>query len=176
MTSTSNFKRLPLPVVLGTALAIGLAACQSERDEAFASYLQGREANITITLEEWEALLGTAGDLRADPTLSFMLTNHGSKRVILPDDFGTRIFLYFADSQSWSEIEDGTTYSPAGVPEVLEPASEPPFNQEVVDPWPVGDGLDTASYLRVMVSGNLLGDNGELGDEVVACVEIELRR
>ena len=170
------FNRLLLPILLGTALTIGFAACQSERDEAFAFYLQGREANTTITLEEWEELFGKAGDLKADPTLSFVLTNHGSKRVMLPDDFGTRIFVYFADSQSWSEIRDGTTYSPAGVPQVLEPASEPPFNQEIVDPWPVGEGLDKASHLRVMVSGDVLGDDGELGDEVVAYVEIELRR
>ena len=169
------FKRLLPPVVLGTALTIGVAACQSERDEAFASYLQGREANITITLEEWEELFGEAGDLTADPTIDFMLTNHGAQSVTLPDDFGARIFIYFTNRGLWTEIQNGSIYSPEGVPIILDPASKPPFNQEVVGVWPVGKDLDTASHLRVLVSGNLLGDDGEFGDEVVAYVEIELR-
>jgi hypothetical protein len=92
----------------------------------------------------------------------------------MPDDFAARIFIYSTDGQSWSEIRNGTTYSPAGQPIILDPASKEPFNVEPVGVWPIGEGLDTASHLRVMVSGHTLVDDREFGNEVVAYVEIEL--
>ena len=175
MTLPTYLKRLPPSAILCAVLGVALAACQSDRDKAFSAYPQAVDVNSSITLEEFVELFGKAGDLKADPTPSFMLINHSSESVTLPDDFGTRIFTYSAGSRSWTEIQNGTTYSPAGVPEVLAPASEPPFNEEVVDPWPIGESLDSASHLRVMVSGNLAGDDGEMGEELVAYVEIELQ-
>ena len=170
IATASASRRTPPLVVLGTALAVVLAACQSQRDQAFAAYLEGREANRTITMEPF----GEIGDPIADPAFDFLLTNLSAARVALPDDFGARIFAYAEARGMWSEIENRVTYSPRGVPKILEPVSEPPFNQKVVDVWAPGD-LKWASHLRVMVSGNLLGDDGELGEEVVAYVEIELR-
>jgi hypothetical protein len=166
-----DFKRLPLLFTSCAVLAGGIAACRSERDDAFTTYLDGREANRTITLEEF----GGAADPIADPTLSLMLTNHGSERVTLPDDFAARIFTYSAESTTWAEIRNGATYSPQNVPVVLEPVAEPPLNQQYVGVWAIGEDMRTASHMRVMVSGNLLADDGELGEEVVAYVEIELQ-
>src|SRR3990172_3907678 len=164
-------KRLSLLIILGTALAVGIAACRSKSDEAFAAYLAGREANRTITLD----VFGDAGDLAADPTIDFLLTNHGPQSVLLPDDIGARIFAYSPGDQSWTEIRDGTVYLPPGEPLILRPVSQEPFNQRVTGVWPIGDELKTATHLRVMISGTLLGDDGELGEEVVAYVEIELQ-
>jgi hypothetical protein len=158
------------------ALAMGVASCQSARDKAFSTYLpRNGDVNSTITLEEAEWLFGKSGNLTKDPTLDFMLINHGSKSVALPYNFGTRVFIYSREGRSWTEIKDGSTYLPPQVPVILQPVTESGLNWEVVGPWPIGEGLETASHLRVLVSGNLLGDDGELGEEVVAYVEIELQ-
>ena len=174
MTLPSYLRRLPPLAILCSTFALGVAACQSERDQAFSTFLQAGDVNRTITLEEAAWLFGETGDLTADPTLDFLLTNHGSQTVSMPDDFAARIFIYSTDGQSWSEIRNGTTYSPAGQPIILDPASKEPFNVEPVGVWPIGEGLDTASHLRVMVSGHMLVDDREFGNEVVAYVEIEL--
>jgi hypothetical protein len=160
-----------LLVILCTALAVVVAACQSQRDEAFAAYLAGREANRTITL----GVFGDAGDLTADPTIDFLLTNNGPQSVLLPDDIGARIFAYSPVDQSWTEVSDGTVYLPPGVPLILKPVSEEPFNRRVTGVWPIGDEIKTATHLRVLISGTLLVDDGQPGGQVVAYVEIELR-
>src|SRR3990172_4160976 len=160
MTLPTYLKRLPPSAILCAVLGVALAACQSDRDKAFSAYPQAVDVNSSITLEEFVELFGKAGDLKADPTPSLMLINHSSESVTLPDDFGTRIFTYSAGSRSWTEIQNGTTYSPEGVPIIARPASEAPLDVKVVGAWPIGESLDTASHLRVMVSGNLAGDDG----------------
>ena len=162
-------------VTLCTTLAGAAAACQSQRDEAFATYLQAREANDTITLEQF-VISKASGVTAADPFLDVILTNRSRERVQLPYNLAVRVFAYRPLGQTWIELRDGSTFLQENPPPVvLEPVTDPPFNQKVSGVWPIGDELASASHLRVMVSGNLLGDDGELGEEVVAYVEIELQ-
>ena len=168
-------RRLAFLGILSAATAIALAVFRPERDKAFATYLQAREANDTITLEQF-VISEASGVTAADPFLDVILTNRSRERVQLPYNLALRVFAYQPLGQTWIELRDESTYLQENPPPVvLEAVTDPPFNQKVSGVWPTGDGLATATHLRVMVAGNILGENGELGEEVMAYVEIELQ-
>ena len=64
---------------------------------------------------------------------------------------------------------------PADHINILEPVSDVPFNQDVTGVWPREVNYDAISHMRVVVSGELLREDGLAGHEVVGYVEIELK-
>ena len=89
-----------------------------------------------------------------------MLENRSQNYISFPTDFGLRIFAYLDEEMVWVEVENSITYLPPDKPIVLASKGEVPFNQTVSRVWPVMINAVDAAYLRIMVSSNVLKENG----------------
>lgn len=158
-------------VVILSLCVLSLVSCQHERDVAFASLIPVNHPNKEVTL----SLFTNPDNIHPDSSIHLLLENRSQNYISFPTDFGLRIFAYLDEEMVWVEVENSITYLPPDKPIVLASKGEVPFNQTVLRVWPVMINAVDAAYLRIMVSGNVLKENGPTDQQVAAFIEVELK-
>lgn len=103
--------------------------------------------------------------------VGFVLINNANTPIILPANYG--IHLYQLTNNEWRLIEDIMDYG--NEEKILFPMNEGPFQEVILVAHPKVEIKDKPVTVRVVVIGNYLLDNGDVGDEVGAYVDITLQ-
>ena len=158
-------------VVILSLCVLSLVSCQHERDVAFTSLIPVNHPNKEVAL----SLLTNPDNIHPGSSIHLLLDNCSQNSISFPADFDLRIFAYLDEEMVWVEVENSVTYLPPDKPSVLASREEVPFNQTVLLVRPVMTNAVNATYLRIMVSGNVLEENEPTDQQVVSFFEVELK-
>lgn len=146
-----------------------LAACSTPpmNEQAFRSELTVQDINTSIVL-----VSATVDQSRqAGLLVTARLTNLSEQWVVFPPAYGAVGYSWSEDSEQWERIPN--TVRTAEVPFLLGPAggSDATSGTVVFSPgrtWPA------SGTLRLAVLGALRNDDGSLGDEIAAYIDVRL--
>ena len=160
--STSNL------LILFSSLLF-LFACQGPQYDTFPNPALIQAANTEIRL----SVLHFPSDEGTETDIVFLLENQTSNDVIFPSDFGLRLFYLPRDKNEWLEIENHILYLPEEL-RVLSDQKDPAHNKTVLDVRPNVDQMQLPGRLRVIVLGNIMGNNEKTAEQVSAFLDLEL--
>lgn len=154
-----------IAIFLVIGLIILLSGCNSGSQNEFIGVdLPIEQMNIDLTLDAPPEL----SEYEIGKYLVLVLKNNANTPITFPLDYG--VYLYQSTSNEWKPIENIIDYGYGE--KIIYPISEGPLILEV---WPDIDINDKPVVVRVVVKGNYLLDNGDIGDEVGAYIDLNLQ-
>ncbi len=129
--------------------------------------IQIDEMNIDLTLDAPPEL----SEFIIGKDLGIVLTNNSKIPITLPPDYG--IHIYQLIDNVWEPIGNWMDYGSED--KVIYPKDRGFFNEEIIAILPKAKSNDKPITLRVVIIGNYSVENGNVGDEVGAYVDIILQ-
>lgn len=154
-----------IPIVCIFGLMMLLNGCNfGSQDELIGVDIPIEQMNNDLTLDAPPEL----NEFEIGMDLGLVLINNANIPITFPADYGIHIYQLINDD--WKPIENQMKYG--NDEKIIYPISEGPLILSVL---PKLGSNDRPIIVRVVVVGNYLLDNGDIGDKVGAYVDINLK-
>lgn len=111
-------------------------------------------------------------ELSIEELVSLGVGNLSKERLLFPPDYNVRIYSYDEGTQSWLDVVNDAHYTSSSG-DLLQPAGSglASYAALVINPIVV---TSTPTIIRIVISGNVINDNQEIGDCVGTFTEITI--
>ena len=157
-----------------TIFTLVLISCGNHQtlnpEMAFSSILDVSDVNSSIKFDSTPHLVNPNA---LQPTFIVKLNNTSEHYILFPSDYRIRLFLYSDDTNQWIEIENKANVA-SDLNLVLAPSGSDGAEIAFVPFHPDLEATEYPVDIRVVVSGNVIIGDDEIGEQVAAYVDLHL--